>query len=42
MNERQFIAYQNPCARAYDTMQPRFQRTLLIGDRWSTILSVNK
>ncbi len=42
MTERQAIAYADPSARAYDSLQPKFRRDLLLGRKLSTILTVNK
>ncbi len=42
MTERQQIAYSDPSARAYDSLKPKFKRVLQLGDRISTILTVNK
>jgi len=39
MTEAQLFAYQNPCARAYETALPKYRR--IVG-RLSIILTVNK
>jgi hypothetical protein len=43
MNERQRLAYSNPCARARDTLAREFFRDVTAeGARLSTALTVNK
>ena len=42
MTERQAIAYNDPSTRAYDSLKPKFHRVLHLGERISTILTVNK
>ncbi len=43
MNTRCRIAFQSPCARADDTLAPKFWRKLFVDSRWlSSIVTVNK
>lgn len=43
MDERQKIALLEPCARAEETLNPKFWQRLCIAGRWfSSIITVNK
>jgi hypothetical protein len=42
MTKRQLVAYADPSARAFDSLKPKFKEVFQLGERISTILTVNK